>query len=84
MLKIINYVAAAVLIANPASAGRSDRASSKDPVEAADAPSITLGQAGVILVLPEQTFQEARAAGHMVESEFGAIAMFPIVVKLNR
>jgi len=58
---IAKYVAAAMLIAGPAHADWLDRAWDAQAVEASLAPAITLGAAGVLLVLPQETLDAAHA-----------------------
>jgi hypothetical protein len=60
---IAKYVAAAMLIAGPAHANWLDHAWDAQAVEANLAPAITLGAAGVLLVLPQETLDAAHAAG---------------------
>jgi hypothetical protein len=60
---IARYVAAAMLVAGPAHANWLDRAWDDDAVAQNLAPAITLGEAGVLLVLPQATLDDAHAAG---------------------
>ncbi len=62
-MRIATYVAAAMLIAGPAHANWLDRAWDAQAVEANLAPAITLGAAGVLLVLPQETLDAAHAEG---------------------
>lgn len=57
------YLAAALLAAAPANADWLERAFSGEVVAETGHPAITLGAAGILLVLPEATLQEAHAAG---------------------
>jgi hypothetical protein len=62
-MRIAKYVAAATLIGGPAHASWLDSAWDAQAVEANLAPAITLGAAGVLLVLPQETLDAAHAAG---------------------
>lgn len=63
MLKAALWTAAALLAATPARADWLERAWDDDAVDRTGAPAITLSASGVLLVLPEATLAEARAAG---------------------
>jgi hypothetical protein len=63
MIGIARYAAVLILISTPAYADWVDRAWDADAVEENRIPAITLGPAGVLLVLPEETLDEARQAG---------------------
>jgi hypothetical protein len=63
MLKPALVAAALSLIALPARADWLDRAWDGDATARTGAPAITLNNSGVLLVLPEATLAEARAAG---------------------
>jgi hypothetical protein len=56
-------LAAFVAIASPAAAGWLERAASDDMIDANGMLAVTLGDAGILLVVPEAVIQEAQAAG---------------------
>jgi hypothetical protein len=63
MIGIARYAAVLLLISTPAYADWVDRAWDAHAVEENRIPAITLGAAGVLLVLPEETLDEAHQAG---------------------
>lgn len=64
MNAIARYVAAAMLVAGPAHAANwLDRAWDAEAIDQNLSPAITLGEGGVLLVLPQATLDDAHAAG---------------------
>jgi hypothetical protein len=63
MIGIARYAAGLILISTPAYADWVDRAWDAHAVEENRSPAITLGSTGVLLVLPEETLDEAHQAG---------------------
>jgi hypothetical protein len=63
MIGIARYAAVLLLISTPAYADWVERAWDAQAVEENRIPAITLGAAGVLLVLPEETLDEAHQAG---------------------
>jgi hypothetical protein len=56
-------LAAVIAVASPAKADWLERAASDDMIDANGMLAVTLGDAGVLLVVPEAVIQEAQAAG---------------------
>lgn len=56
-------LAAVIAIVSPATAGWLENAASDDMIDANGMLAVTLGDAGVLLVVPEAVIQEAQAAG---------------------
>ncbi|HWI27751.1 MAG TPA: hypothetical protein VN668_12330 [Stellaceae bacterium] len=63
MIRIAQCVALLMLISVPAYADWVDRAWDQHAVEENRMPAITLGETGVLLVLPKETLDEAHQAG---------------------